>query len=152
MGRSYGEADKARWRRNAARRYAEKGDEIRPRNRVTTKKRVAEHRAKVQQYKAERGCADCGWGPSDPRFHPSALDLDHRPNENKLYTIAAMMSLGWNTIATEIAKCDVVCARCHRLRTIERHLDGTQELPGRARLEDQVPPRPTLFDGVTYAG
>ena len=146
MGRSYGEADKARWRRNAARRYAEKGALIRPRNRVTTKQRQAEHRRKMQEYKAARGCDDCGWGPSDPRFHPSALDFDHRPSENKLHTIAAITSLGWNTIAAEIAKCDVVCARCHRLRTIERHLDGTQRLPGSLKLEDRVPPSPTLFD------
>jgi hypothetical protein len=133
-------------RRNSARRYLEKGAEIRPRNRVNTAKRVAEHRAKMQAYKAARGCDDCGWGPSDPRFHPSALDFDHRPGENKLHTISQITSLGWNTIAAEIAKCDVVCARCHRLRTIERHLDGTQIMPGRARLEDRALLAPTLFE------
>lgn len=146
VSRTYGPADRERWRRNAARRYAEKNDVIRPRNRVATKKRVTENRRKVQAYKAACGCADCGWGPSDPRFHPSALDFDHRPDEVKRYTIAAMMSMSWAAIAEEIAKCDVVCARCHRLRTIERHLDGTMLMPGRPRLEDEWEPQPQLWN------
>lgn len=70
----------------------------------------------IQDIKVARGCADCGY-----RENPVALDFDHLPGHRKEFRIATMAS-GWSKakIDAEIAKCDVVCANCHRIRTSER--------------------------------
>lgn len=67
-------------------------------------------------YKLERGCMDCGY-----RDHPAALDLDHRPGEVKLIEGSALRFRGtWQQMLDELAKCDVVCSNCHRVRTFSR--------------------------------
>jgi len=72
----------------------------------------------IQAIKLERGCADCGYNA-----HPSALDFDHLPGSIKEHRLASMS--GGSTkakIDAEIAKCEVVCANCHRIRTALRRL------------------------------
>ena len=61
------------------------------------------------------GCADCGY-----KEHPVALDFDHRPGTEKLFTVAEGCRKPWAVVEAEIAKCDVVCANCHRIRTWTR--------------------------------
>lgn len=80
-------------------------------------RRRARIRAAVNNYKLEKGCADCGY-----RKHPAALDFDHLPSYPKVGDIATMAWKGraWSEILTEIEKCDVVCANCHRIRTVDR--------------------------------
>jgi len=114
--------------------------------RAVAKRRYADNKQRLADYKAAHPCADCGWGSWSPDYHPSAMDLDHLPEHKKHLNVSDMMTHKWEHIANELAKCDVVCARCHRLRTQGRHVDGTQVLPGRARLEDRGVPTPTLFD------
>lgn len=57
-------------------------------------------------------CVDCG-----KQYPPSAMDFDHVRGE-KLFTIGSQ--LGRNRteqeLLAEIAKCDVRCAVCHRIR------------------------------------
>ena len=79
--------------------------------------RRAELYAEVNAYKLEHGCMDCGY-----RNHAIALDLDHRPGEVKRYAVSWMVNRGFarEGIFAEIAKCDVVCANCHRVRTADR--------------------------------
>lgn len=61
-------------------------------------------------------CMDCG--ESYPYY---VMDLDHRPNEVKLYEPSKLAGLGSKIkLLAEIAKCDVVCSNCHRIRTYER--------------------------------
>jgi len=51
------------------------------------------------------------------------MDFDHREEEVKLFNIANLTSQRWMSVAdlqAEIAKCDVVCANCHRERTHQR--------------------------------
>jgi hypothetical protein len=51
------------------------------------------------------------------------MDLDHRPGSDKLFPVAIAVSGGvypLQKIVAEIAKCDVVCANCHRERTYRR--------------------------------
>jgi len=63
-------------------------------------------------YFKDHPCVDCG--ETDFRV----LEFDHRDTEIKLGAISAMMShVSWQTIADEIAKCDVRCANCHKRRT-----------------------------------
>jgi len=61
-------------------------------------------------------CADCGG-----RFDPVAMDFDHREAGSKSFRLAAV-SNGYSRqrMLEEIAKCDLVCANCHRVRTRDR--------------------------------
>lgn len=62
-------------------------------------------------------CLDCGGV-----FHPSVMDFDHRPGEEKKFGMAhGTFSYGWEALKAEIAKCDVVCSNCHRYRTWVRN-------------------------------
>lgn len=62
-------------------------------------------------------CADCGI-----QYPPVCMDFDHLPGaEKKFYLSRAMFRrYSFAQIQAEIAKCDVVCANCHRLRTAAR--------------------------------
>jgi hypothetical protein len=59
-------------------------------------------------------CMDCGLN-----FPPVCMDFDHRNLKTKLRNVSAMRggALSEKKIRDEIAKCDVVCACCHRLRS-----------------------------------
>jgi hypothetical protein len=68
-------------------------------------------KARVDAYKAERGCVDCG--NDDERV----LDLHHRDGTDKSDSINRMRcKTSWENIMKEAAKCDVLCANCHRIR------------------------------------
>lgn len=64
----------------------------------------------------KRPCADCGG-----LFHPAAMAFDHLPGMPKRLDIASLVRKGCVGLArTEIAKCEVVCANCHAVRTFLR--------------------------------
>lgn len=65
-------------------------------------------------------CADCGG-----RFPQPVMEFDHRPGTEKRYEVARLSSslCSASTLFAEIAKCDAVCANCHRFRTLARALD-----------------------------
>lgn len=50
------------------------------------------------------------------------LDFDHRPGEIKTRSVSEMLknNASDEDIASEISKCDLVCANCHRFRTAQR--------------------------------
>jgi hypothetical protein len=51
---------------------------------------------------------------------PHVMDFDHVRGK-KTKNLSAMVShFGMEAIKAEIAKCDVVCANCHRERTFHR--------------------------------
>ena len=58
-------------------------------------------------------CMDCG-----KSYPPFVMDFDHVRGEKKC-DIARMSSRSMTAINKEIAKCDVVCANCHRIRHID---------------------------------
>ena len=62
-----------------------------------------------------RPCADC-----DRRYEPHQMDFDHRNPPTKSFRLSSSrgMLAGEADLRREIAKCDVVCANCHRVRTI----------------------------------
>jgi hypothetical protein len=67
-------------------------------------------------------CADCA-----RRFPPCAMDFDHRDPDTKRQAVTRMIGrAGTERILAEVAKCDIVCANCHRLRTFERRVAGRQ--------------------------
>lgn len=73
------------------------------------RERHARTRAKLAEYKASRGCADCG--EEDSRV----LQFHHRGD--KRFQISHYVGLAWDTLMREVAKCDILCANCH----IKRH-------------------------------
>lgn len=74
----------------------------------------SENREKIYDILVTSGCADCS--DNDIRF----LEFDHREGENKRANISEMLNSSWPTIQKEIDKCDVVCVKCHKLRTYAR--------------------------------
>ena len=74
----------------------------------------------VQARKAAIGCVDCGYSE-----RPEALDWDHVRGV-KVASLGAMVA-GLATIEeldAEMAKCEVRCANCHRIRTADRRQIG----------------------------
>lgn len=90
-------------------------EEVRANQAKYMKERSAERQLRTDKIKLEAGCMDCGYNS-----HACALDFDHRPGETKLFQIAGNLCRKWESTLAEIAKCDVVCANCHRVRTKER--------------------------------
>jgi hypothetical protein len=61
-------------------------------------------------------CLDCGG--TFPFF---VMEFDHRDPSEKTYLVSQMVGrAGTKSILAEIAKCDIVCANCHRERTCQR--------------------------------
>ena len=74
----------------------------------------------LRELKDGRPCADCG-----QIFHYAAMDWDHREGEHKLFSVGeGAQSKGRVALLAEIAKCDLVCANCHRVRTWNRAHGG----------------------------
>ena len=65
------------------------------------------------EYWRENPCTDCG------ETDPLVLEFDHLAD--KAFDISrALPDRSWQSILAEIAKCQVVCANCHRRRTARR--------------------------------
>lgn len=61
-------------------------------------------------------CVDCG-----RQYHWFAMDYDHIPERGKkLFNVSQANCRNVVALAAEIAKCDVVCSNCHRIRTFTR--------------------------------
>lgn len=71
-------------------------------------------------------CTDCSL--EFPEFNYTVMEFDHVPERGpKEFNISE--GVAWNrrslsieTLKAEIAKCDVVCANCHKLRTAKRRV------------------------------
>lgn len=109
-------------------------EKIRAYDRENQVRSRAERRAWLDAIKVKAGCADCGYSA-----HPRALDFDHIGTD-KLYDVGRMLHnrTAWDRVLAEIAKCEVVCANCHRIRTYERE---------RRAKAMQVPKPPPVADG-----
>lgn len=72
--------------------------------------------AYIEEYKKARKCLDCGF--SGAKF-PFVLDFDHIQGHEKKFNIGSWRhsALSISAIEREIAKCELVCANCHRIRT-----------------------------------
>lgn len=60
----------------------------------------------------ERPCSRCGG-----EFPAVCMDLHHREPESKVVAVARLVNTRRSVavIEAEIAKCDVLCANCHRI-------------------------------------
>lgn len=75
----------------------------------------------MRNYKVEQGCADCGYDS-----HHAGLEFDHIMPRLR-GTVANQMGKSLNVIQEEIARCEVVCATCHSIRTWKRRQNNTLE-------------------------
>lgn len=85
----------------------------REQSRASMRKRRQYQRQLLDKAK-DQPCQDCGF-----RYPSYVMDFDHRVKQNKLFNLGAA-SGAWvadERLLAEIAKCDVVCANCHRERT-----------------------------------
>lgn len=65
----------------------------------------------------ESACVDCS--NNDIRV----LEFDHLPEYKKTTEVSRMVcgsTYSWKRIKEEIDKCQIVCANCHKIRTLER--------------------------------
>src|SRR3989304_2271224 len=116
----------------AAKRYRERHPDYRrqwyKRNRDKIRAQQKElykcNRHQILELKGQEGCLDCG--ESDVRV----LEFDHVPERGpKRYNIPASLrfeKMGVR-LKEELAKCDVICANCHRRRTWQRRFTNGSE-------------------------
>lgn len=83
-------------------------------NRIRANAKRLERKAIMDELK-NKPCMDC-----KQFFPPECMDYDHRPGEVKKFEITTGSRRSWTSILEEIAKCDLVCACCHRIRTFAR--------------------------------
>ncbi len=97
--------------------YAKHYEKYKEVYRERAKKRHQEQREKFRQnilaYLKDKACKSCG--ESDVRV----LEFDHLDPYQKGFTISQAVKLNksWDNVLTEIKKCQILCANCHRKRT-----------------------------------
>ena len=71
--------------------------------------------------KKNKPCSDCGGS-----FNHWQMDFHHRSDEEKLFDLGSVRRDGYGeeNVLAEIAKCDLVCANCHRDRTWKEQHNG----------------------------
>ena len=91
------------------------------------KVRRAKDRERLDKLK-DAPCMDCGH-----KFPPECMDFDHVRGEKLFEINTSGIGHTQATVLKEIAKCDLVCANCHRIRTAEQRKNGAWTSPGRPR-------------------
>lgn len=101
----------------------------RERRRALQVKRYAKSRLLMQEMK-NRPCMDCGG--SFPHY---VMEWDHPDRSIKSFTIAMRAGGGITpSLMAEIAKCDLICSNCHRVRTRQQFEAGEWK-SGRPRFD-----------------
>lgn len=83
---------------------------------ATRKRNHERNRRYVEDYKRSHPCIDC------KEADPVCLDFDHRDDVKKRINVSRLLSHDGSieSLALEIAKCDIRCANCHRKRTAKQ--------------------------------
>lgn len=68
----------------------------------------------IRDYKESHPCVDCG-----VQYHYCVMQFDHIRGVKK-FEISQSKKRSLKVVAEEIAKCDLVCANCHAIRTHTR--------------------------------
>lgn len=98
----------------SARYYQENKDALWKR----TQKKRGLWKKRTEELKSNTPCLDCGL-----QYPHYVMDFDHRPDAEKRFNISHAGSItSTQALEEEIAKCDVVCANCHRHRTFMRNV------------------------------
>lgn len=78
------------------------------------RKRYEKNKEIIHQYKIDKGCTDCGYNECQ-----EALEFDHIMPRLR-GTVSSQMGKSMKVIMKEVARCEVVCANCHNIRTYNR--------------------------------
>jgi DNA-directed RNA polymerase subunit RPC12/RpoP len=81
-----------------------------PEKRRAGQKRLTKYRKKIVREAKEIPCIDCG-----KQYPPEVMDLDHIRGQ-KEFQLSLAHAYSVERIRKEIAKCEVRCPTCHRLR------------------------------------
>ena len=100
------------FRANWKKRYYDNHEHYRDSHNRSRNKIRLQNARKVFEYLSCNPCITCG--ESDP----IVLEFDHRNKDEKIENISNLiLNSSWNQIESEIKKCDVLCANCHRRKT-----------------------------------
>lgn len=66
----------------------------------------------LEEYKSKLSCSRCGFSG-----HPAVIEFHHKDRESKIACISKLLADTKNKekVLLEIAKCDTLCANCHRI-------------------------------------
>jgi hypothetical protein len=79
-------------------------------------RRKKEFLRNIMREQKAKPCADCG-----KEFPFYVMDFDHRDGEEKMAHVSKLVQrMNLQRLLNEIAKCDVVCSNCHRIRNYQR--------------------------------
>ena len=83
------------------------------------RKRKQEIKTMIRDMKDNKSCMDCGVS-----YRYYVMEFDHLPGTKKHSHPAELYKTGWGNerILEELSKCELVCANCHRERTMGRKL------------------------------
>ena len=82
---------------------------------------IAKQKAYLAQYlrdlKTKTPCVDCGIN-----YPYYVMDFDHVRGQKHANVMELVSTLSKKKIDEEIAKCEIVCSNCHRIRTYMRRV------------------------------
>lgn len=85
------------------------------RNKKNKRRYRRRRQLRILEFLAGKACVDCG------ETDPVLLEFDHRDGVEKEDAVARLIARAdWGAVETEIAKCDIRCANCHRRRTAKQ--------------------------------
>ena len=73
-------------------------------------------RVMITEYKMQRGCCKCGY-----KNHPAALEFHHLDKATKTKKLTHTVNNSPAFVKTELDKCVVLCANCHRIETAKQN-------------------------------
>ena len=73
-------------------------------------------------------CEDC-----KQRFPPACMDFDHVRGKKAFTVSDDIAAHTLDELVEEMEKCDIVCANCHRLRTLRRNATARRSRQAKAR-------------------
>jgi hypothetical protein len=83
---------------------------------------IAKQKAYLAQYlrdlKTKTPCVDCGIN-----YPYYVMDFDHVRGQKHANVMELVSTLSKKKIDEEIAKCEIVCSNCHRIRTHMRKIE-----------------------------
>ena len=84
------------------------------RTRVRKEQVLIENKTRLRTYLSNHSCVDCG--ETDIRV----LEFDHvRGQKDREISDLLRQGFGWSILEAEIAKCEIRCANCHRIKTFQ---------------------------------
>ena len=87
------------------------------------------HRIKIRrqlfEFLSKKKCVDCG------EKDPIVLEFDHKRSKDKFKIVGKMLSghYSWSSVLSEIGKCDIRCANCHRRKTYREQKSWGRTMP-----------------------